>query len=329
MNLHKIVKNNSGKIEMNLTSLLTKLDNMLENNEKQSDKYFEMMRDFISTEAGHNWTKQHDKLFDSMQSRIKDARIYKWIVAALSILVLLSVFYLSLNSAWFSTKIKQNEALIELARQSTLPLEIVTLDSNANWLNVRIEDRFNDLSSEQQKQLKEIIDSFPSLGRVYGLHKNSELDIELTKNEIIELMVSPKNNQEIIGKIKFDSQLGVIWPTNDGATSIESRQQFPLNEKIQYLDDSDSEIGFYLVINEFNKNNRWEIQFAEKNKELSNVYYIPKTIKSAINKSLYIIYTEGWDYIYALTLTVGTLGGDNSGEFAWNLKSIVRRIKFN
>lgn len=316
---------------MELTNLLTTLHELQDKNEKRSDLYLDAMKEYIKSEAGSEWSKRHQVIFKTMQSQIHDARIYRWIIVVLIILVVGSMLYFSINSAWFSTRIKQNTALVELARQSTLPLEIVRLDSTGKWLNVIIANQFTDLSSEHEKYLQDLVGTFPSLGRIYGLSEKNDLTVTLTPSNLDKepiLLVKPDNSPVIIGRLELGSQMGKIWPRS-GDNSIDALQQFHLMKPIEFINESGVGLNYYIRINSFDMNtNRWAVQFKEKDKEWSKVYNRTKTLKGAIESSIFIVYEPGWENLYAVTLGIDSYGSDGDKEYAWFVKSFVKRINF-
>ena len=317
---------------METADLLTKLTELQDKNEKNTNAYISVMRDFISSTAGQDWDYQHEILFNSMEKRVKDARIIKWILTLTIIITFSIIAFFGIYRSFLSTEIKKAKALIEFARNTSLPLEIVKMDTTGQWLNVNIARRFEDFTSKQQEELNRMIETFPTLGRIYDLSENKSLNVSIESGEIgsdnLYFYISPSNSSSKLGRLKPVYNSGLIWPST-GSTSEEANQFQQLKTPIEYISKSNAGLNFYLKINEYNRlNGKWQIQFREGEKEWSKIFYINKSLKGALGSQTIRVTEPGWSGIYAVNIGIGPHGYNRDGEYAWNVRTTVEQVIF-
>ncbi|WP_417592136.1 hypothetical protein [Owenweeksia hongkongensis] len=316
---------------MDITQLLAKLNQLKGDNKKETDEYLEALKQYVASQAGSEWSPEHQQIFGQMRQRVSDNRIYKWIISGLVVVLLAGGIFIALNMAGRSSEIALDKSFIDLARQSTLPLEIVKIDSTGDWVNVKISENYHDLKGQNAETIKELIESFPSLGRLYGLNKDKPLKVNfsLEGNDEGELVVTYGNPSTAIGKVVLDATKGKIWPVS-GASPLEKREMFNLKEPIPYLNDKGQEMDFSLEIDTF-VNGRWKLTFME-NGIKSQPFNWQKTKDGSIEESVFIVSQKGWKHPYAVTLGIGRPGAESDTSplfiYAWNVRSYAHRLQF-
>ncbi len=318
---------------MDTSDLLTTLTDLQDKNEKNADKYIREIQDFLMSSSGGQWDDRHRKVFQMMESRFKIARIYGMILFGVIILIVLGAGYFIFEKLRTSNVQEVNTALVDLARSSTLPLELIQKDQNADFLNVRVHNYFEDLNPEQKNKVEKLIEEFPSLGRAYGLGTNKLLNAKLessNKNAVeASLLIAPGEGGTILGKLDLASAVGVIWPAT-GVNSIDARQQFLLDHPIEY-ESGATGFGLFLEITEYNRSrNKWTVRFREGSGGWSRDFFITKTLEGDINEPTFLVYEEGWSAVYSVTMGIGKYGQSDDGEvdYAWFVRSFARKLSF-
>lgn len=317
---------------MNLNDLLTKLLELQDKNERNTDVYFDLMKNYITSSAGQEWTNRHETVFTNMTKRVKDARVRSWIIFVFIVLILSCLFGIITYRSYFSSKLKNDRALVEFARDANLPLEIVKLDDNGNWLNVRIAKNLGDYTPKQKNDLDKLSNKLHSLGRIYDLNEQKTLNVSFEndkKENDLFMYITPNNSKYKIGHIAPKNKSGSIWPTSEGIDSDDSNLRRELNKPIEYISNSNTGLNFYLKINEFNKiDGKWQIQFKEGSKPWSKKFYINKTKDGILENQTILVTEPGWNGLYAINIGIGRIGGNSDVKYAWNVKSTVEQIVF-
>lgn len=308
--------------------LLNQLVNVADKSEKRVDKYMEITQKFLK--ASPDWTEQHGTIFKEMLSEIRDARKIKNI--AFVAIIVLSALLITMSIVTFviNKKSESDQALIETARKAQLAVRLENPEGmNKTWLDVKV-DPEAESDPELKQQMNKILESFPALGRHYGLGQNKELMVKHKDNLLWTVLPESGDTTQTLGFIKVDQKLGSVDYTN---------KRVELGEAIRYEEVSD----FYVKILGYKRRNpqipdtvEWSLVFGEKigNKPISwmsddNAVTIDQSANGLIKEEPFFITQSKWENMYVVSVGIGRLGEKDNKEFAWYLNSFVRKISLD
>ena len=353
---------------MRISSFHNPLFKLLKYSDQEARSDFSRIQELLEKIPERERGDDYDALIQSTLSRIEDARKFrKYLLYLIVLVVIVSLLY-SGYRMFRNDKIAEDNAIIDLARNSTLPLRVADLGSNNDWVNVTISRQLSDISEKQRAAVIRLTESLPSLGRIYEMGNTTNLSAFFSgdDDESVRLVLQTKgtivaksfrennlNSTESsqanegqfgtedgnvsLGFLDIGSRTAEIAPISGTADSRSARQQFPLGLDVEYLDDDEgSGIGFFVRVSLSSDQSRWQFQFGEevKSSERNNNVIRRSKIYSILRDSSdlleLVLYDREWSAIYSVTINSPRFGEDpDSGQqYAWNLRSVVRRLRF-
>ncbi len=353
---------------MKISSSYNPLFKLLKYSDQEARSDFSRIQELLEKIPERDRGDDYDALIQSALSRIEDARKFRKYLLYLIVLVVIVSLLFSGYRIFQNDKIAENNAIIDLARNSTLPLRVADLGSNNDWVNVTISKQLSDISEKQRDAVIRLTESLPSLGRIYEMGNTTNLSASFSgdDDESVRLVLQAKgsivakslqedylDNAESsqsndgqfgtedgnvsLGFLDIRSRTAEIAPISGQADSRSARQQFPLGLDVEYLDDNaGSGIGFFVRVSLSADRSRWQFQFGEevKSSEQSNdvirrsrTYSIRRDSSDLLEL---VLHNREWSAIYSVTINSPRFGEDlDSGQkYAWNLRSVVRRFRF-
>ena len=353
---------------MRISSFHNPLFKLLKYSDQEARSDFSRIQELLEMIPERERGDDYDALIQSTLSRIEDARKFRKYLLYLIVLVVIVSLLFSGYRMFRNDKIAEDNAIIDLARSSTLPLRVADLGSNNDWVNVTISKQLSDISEKQRAAVIRLTESLPSLGRIYEMGNTANLSAFFSGDgdESVRLVLQTKgtisaksfredniNSTESsqanegqfgtedgnvsLGFLDIRSRTAEIAPISGKADSRSSRQQFPLGLDVEYLDDNaGSGIGFFVRVSLSSDQSRWQFQFGEKAKSSernnnvirrSKIYSIRRDSSDLLELMLY---NREWSAIYSVTINSPRFGEDpDSGQqYAWSLRSVVRRLRF-
>ena len=329
-----------------------------------SSRIQELLEKIPERERGDDY----DALIQSTLSRIEDARKFRKYLLYLIVLVVIGSLCFSGYRIFRNDKIAEDNAIIDLARNSTLPLRVADLGSNNDWVNVTISEQLSDISEEQRDAVIRLTESLPSLGRIYEMGNATNLSaffsgdddesmrlVLQTKGTIVakslgeddpngteprqanERQFGTEDGNVSLGFLNIRSRTAEIAPISGRADSRSARQQFPLGLDVEYLDEiAGSGIGFFVRVSLSSDQSRWQFQFGEEvqpSERKDNVIRRSKVYSIRRDSSdllELVLYNREWRAIYSVTINSPRFGEDplSRQKYAWNLRSVARRLRF-
>ncbi len=311
----------------------------------------------------------YDALIQSSLSRIEDARKFRKYLLYLIVLAVISSLLFSGYRLVRNDKIAEDNAIIDLARNSTLPLRVADLGSDNDWINVTISKQLSDISEKQRVAIIRLTESLPSLGRIYEMGDTTNLSAFFSgdDDESVRLVLQTKgtivaeslrednlnvtessqaNRGQLatedgnvsLGFLDIRSRMAEIAPISGTADSRSARQQFPLGLDIEYLDDNaGSGIGFFVRVSLSSDQSRWQFQFGEeaksneRNNDVIHRSKIYSTRRDSSDLLELMLYNRELSAIYSVKINSPRFGEnpDSGQQYAWNLRSVVRRLRFH
>ena len=353
---------------MRISSFYNPLFKLLKYSDEEARSDFSRIRELLEKIPERERSDDYDALIQSSLSRIEDARKFRKYLLYLIVLAVISSLLFSGYRIARNDKIAEDNAIIDLARNSTLPLRVADLGSDNDWINVTISKQLSDISEKQRVAIIRLTESLPSLGRIYEMGDTTNLSAFFSgdDDESVRLVLQTKgtivaeslrednlnvtessqaNRGQLatedghvsLGFLDIRSRMAEIAPISGQADSLIGRQQFPLGLDIEYLDDNaGSGIGFFVRVSLSSDQSRWQFQFGEEAKSngrnidvihRSKIYSIRKNSSGLLELMLY---NREWSAIYSVTINSPTFGQnpDSGQQYAWNLRSVVRRLRF-
>lgn len=312
---------------MDEKEILNQIINVADKSEKRVDKYIEITQKFLK--GSPEWTEQHGTIFKEMLSEIRSARKIKNI--ALIAIILLSVLLIAMSIITFviNKKSESDQALIETARKAQLAVRLENPEGiNKTWLDVKV-DPEAESDPELKRRMNKILESFPSLGRHYGLGQTKALKVNHKDDYRWVILPESGDTSQTLGFINVDQKLGAVDYTN---------KQVELSELIRYEEVT----NFYVKILDYKRRNpnipdtvEWHVIFGEQSKENQIVWLdeqdaitINQSPNGRIEKEPFFVNHPQWKNMYVVSMGVGRLGEKDDTKFAWYLNSFVRRISF-
>jgi hypothetical protein len=300
--------------------ILNQLVNVADKSEKRVDKYIEITQEFLKNSP--DWTEQHGTIFKEMLSEIRSSRKIKNIALIAIIVLTCLLITVSLISFVLNKKSESDQALIETARKAQLAVRLENPNGiNKTWLDVKV-DPEAESDPELKKRMNKILESFPALGRHYGLGQNKVLKVNHEDSYRWTILPESGDTTQTLGYIKVNQQLGSIDYTN---------KRVELGEVIRYQEVSD----FYVKILSYKRRNP-QIPDTEKigNKPIvwlpeDDAITVDQSANGQIIEEPFFITHSKWENMYVVSIGIGRLGEKDGKEFAWYLNSFVRSINFD
>lgn len=308
--------------------LLNQLTNVADKSEKRVDKYIEITQKFLK--GSPEWTEKHGTIFKEMLSEIRGARKIKNIALIAIIILSALLIIMSIITFVINKKSESDQALIETARKAQLAVRLENpTGSNKTWLEVKV-DPEAESDPELKNLMNKILESFPALGRHYGLGQNKVLKVNHKDDYLWAVLPESGDTTQTLGFIRIDQKLGFIDYTN---------KRVELGEAIRYEETPD----FYVKILGYKRRNpqipdtvEWNVVFGEKtgNKSISwmsddDAVTINQSANGLIREEPFFITHSKWENMYVVSVGIGRLGEKNNNEFAWYLNSFVRKISLD
>jgi hypothetical protein len=224
-------------------------------------------------------------------------------------------------------KSESDQALIETARKAQLAVRLENPEGiNKTWLDVKV-DPEAESDPELKRRMNKILESFPALGRHYGLGQNKILRVKHKDNFLWTVLPESGDTTQTLGSLKIDQKLGFIDYLN---------KRVEVGEAIRYEEVTE----FYVKILGYKRRNpqvpdtvEWNVVFGEKTDNnptfwlsATDAIIIDQSPNGQINEEPFFITYPQWDNMYIVSIGIGRLGEKDDKEFAWYLNSYVRKI---
>jgi hypothetical protein len=265
-----------------------------------------------------------------MLSEIRSARKIKNIAFVAIIVLSALLITMSIITFVINKKSESDQALIETARKAQLAVRLENPKGmNKTWLDVKV-DPEAESDPELKQRMNKILESFPALGRHYGLGQDKVLKVSHKDDYRWNVLPESGDTTQTLGFIKVDQKLGSVDYTN---------KRVELGEAIRYEEVT----VFYVKILGYKRRNpqipdtvEWSVVFGEKTESNQIIWLAPndaiiinQSPNGQIREEPFFITHSKWSNIYVVSVGVGRLGEKDDKEFAWYLNSSVRKISLD